>query len=336
VTAVTEGLVELAAAKIGMDRLEIRRRNLIRDDAHPHRARRALSSGTLASCFARKARKMMDYRALHAEQAKCAKGICCSIGFAQFIEVTNPSAAGVGGAKISAQDGATVKLDATGAIFSHRRFRTRPGAEAVIAQCVATSFGVPIERVRVIMGDTDNTPYGGGTGPRARPASAAKPPGRRAGVRQNVLAVAGSILQAKPDALDINNGVVVDASTGTERIGLDESRDRLFPSRHAAARLQAELMATRHYVPRAWAFAFTEDPGELPRSRRLGLRETAQALVRRGLRHRDQPASLTSKSAAAWCRASAARCSSFAATTSAGKCSTATWRLSRAYGGRNA
>src|SRR3954469_6678046 len=34
-TAVTEGLIELAAAKIGMDPLEIRRRNLIADDAHP-------------------------------------------------------------------------------------------------------------------------------------------------------------------------------------------------------------------------------------------------------------------------------------------------------------
>ena len=37
-TAVTEGLVELAAAKIGMDPLEIRRRNLIPDDAHPSSA----------------------------------------------------------------------------------------------------------------------------------------------------------------------------------------------------------------------------------------------------------------------------------------------------------
>ena len=43
-TAVTEGLVELAAAKIGMDPLEIRRRNLIRDDAHPSSGRPASSS----------------------------------------------------------------------------------------------------------------------------------------------------------------------------------------------------------------------------------------------------------------------------------------------------
>ncbi len=49
-TAVTEGLVELAAAKIGMDPLEIRRRNLIPDDAHPsvrpfrHQVRGAVAS----------------------------------------------------------------------------------------------------------------------------------------------------------------------------------------------------------------------------------------------------------------------------------------------------
>jgi len=55
-------------------------------------------------------------------------------------------------------------LDGTGAIFCHTGVSEQgQGAEAVIAQCVATSFGVPMDRVRVIMGDTDNTPYGGGT-----------------------------------------------------------------------------------------------------------------------------------------------------------------------------
>ena len=109
----------------------------------------------------------MDYAGLRAEQARLrANGIHRGIGFASFIEVTNPSAAfyGVGGARISAQDGATVRLDATGAVFCHTGVTEQgQGAEAVIAQCVATAFGVPIERVRVITGDTDNTPYGGGT-----------------------------------------------------------------------------------------------------------------------------------------------------------------------------
>lgn len=263
-TAVTEGLVELAAAKIGMDPLEIRRRNLIPDDAHPSQGPsgikfEALSHHeTLAHLDA-----MMNYAGLRAEQARLRKqGIYRGLGFASFIEVTNPSAAfyGVGGAKISAQDGATVRLDATGAIFCHTGVSEQgQGAEAVIAQCVATSFGVPIDKVRVIMGDTDNTPYGGGTWA-SRAAGIGGEAAWQAGkaLRGNVLAVAGSILQAKPEALDIRNAAVVDAATGTERLPLHElARIAYFRPDTLPAGIQAELVATRHYVPRAWAFAFT-------------------------------------------------------------------------------
>src|SRR5262249_13392154 len=111
--------------------------------------------------------RMMDYETLRAEQARLrGQGIHRGIGFASFIEVTNPSAAfyGVGGARISSQDGATVRLAATGAVFCHCGGAERGrGAEAVLPQCFATAFGVPIDRVRVITGGTDNTPYGGGT-----------------------------------------------------------------------------------------------------------------------------------------------------------------------------
>jgi carbon-monoxide dehydrogenase large subunit len=72
------------------------------------------------------------------------------------------------------------------------------------------------------------------------------------------VAVAASILQAEPKALDIRNGIVVDADTGRERIGLDEvARIAYFRPDTLPPGFQAELMVTRHYVPRAWAFAFT-------------------------------------------------------------------------------
>src|SRR5262249_26024402 len=133
------------------------------------------------------------------------------------------------------------------------------GAEAWVAQCVASSFGVPIEKVRVVTGDTDNTPYGGGTWA-SRAAGIGGEAGWQAGkaLRANVVAVAASILQAKPEALDIRNGIVVDAPTGAERIGLDEvARIAYFRPDTLPPGFQAELMATRHYVPRAWPFAFT-------------------------------------------------------------------------------
>src|ERR1700680_3195240 len=115
-TAVTEGLVELAAARIGMDALEIRRRNLIPDDGYPCAAPSGIKFELLSHHAAlEKLAAMMDYDRLRAEQGRFfVEGVHRGIGFASFIEVTNPSAAfyGVGGARISAQDGATVRLDA--------------------------------------------------------------------------------------------------------------------------------------------------------------------------------------------------------------------------------
>jgi carbon-monoxide dehydrogenase large subunit len=206
---------------------------------------------------------MMDYAALRAEQARLRdRGIHRGIGFASFIEVTNPSAAfyGVGGARISSQDGATLRLDSTGAVFVHSGVTEQgQGAEAVLAQCVATSFGVPIERVRVVTGDTDNTPYGGGTWA-SRAAGIGGEAAWQAGkaLRGNVLAAAASILQADPKALDIRSGIVVDADSGRERMGLDEvARVVYFRPDTLPPGFQAEFLVTRHYVPRGWPFAFT-------------------------------------------------------------------------------
>jgi carbon-monoxide dehydrogenase large subunit len=263
-TSVTEGLVDLAACKIGMDPVVFRRRNLIPDDAYPCAGPSGIKFEKLSHHAALdKLITMMRYDELRAEQAELRKqGLYRGIGLASFIEVTNPSAAfyGVGGARISSQDGATVRLDATGAIICASGVTEQgQGTEAVLAQCVASAFGVPIERVRVITGDTDNVPYGGGTWA-SRAAGIGGEAAWQAGkaLRANVVAVAASILQADPTALDIREGVVVDADSGRERIGLDEvARIAYFRPDTLPPGFQAELMATRHYVPRAWPFAFT-------------------------------------------------------------------------------
>src|SRR6202040_3177281 len=148
--------------------LELRRRNLIRDDAYPCGSASGLKFEQLSHhASLDKLVAMMDYARLrHEQETLRARGIHRGIGFAAFIEVTNPSAAfyGVGGARITSQDGATVKLDSQGAITIHSGVTEQgQGTEAVLAQVVASSFGVPLDRVRVVIGDTDNTPYGGGT-----------------------------------------------------------------------------------------------------------------------------------------------------------------------------
>jgi aerobic carbon-monoxide dehydrogenase large subunit len=262
--SVTEGLVDLAAQKIGMDPAEIRRRNLIADDAYPTDSPSGLKFELLShhACLD-KLLAMMDYPALRAEQtALREKGIYRGIGLASFIEVTNPSAAfyGVGGARISAQDGVTVRLDATGSVICNTSITEQgQGSEAITAQIVATAMGVAMDKVRVILGDTDNTPYGGGTWA-SRAAGIGGEAAWQAGkaLRENVLKAAATILQTAPETLDVDNSTIVDKSTRVERMALAElARVVYFRPDTLPSDFQAEFVATRHYVPRKYPFAFT-------------------------------------------------------------------------------
>jgi carbon-monoxide dehydrogenase large subunit len=108
-------------------------------------------------------------------------------------------------------------------------------------------------------GDTDVTPYGGGTWA-SRAAGIGGEAAWQAGqqLRLNILAVAASILQCGTEALDIRDGRVVDCDGGMERLSLAElARIAYFRPDTLPPGFQAELMAVRHYVPRAYPFAFT-------------------------------------------------------------------------------
>ena len=262
--SVTEGLVDLAAAKIGMDPVEIRRRNLIADDAYPCASPSGLRFELLSHHAAmNKLMTMMDYDGLRAEQtALRKKNIHRGIGIASFIEVTNPSAAfyGVGGAKISSQDGVAVRLDAQGAVICQTSITEQgQGSESLTAQIVGSVLGVSMSRVRVILGDTDQTPYGGGTWA-SRGAGIGGEAALQAAkiLRKNILDVAAAILQSSPSELDVADNAVVNATDGTPRIELRElARIVYFRPDTLPPGIQPELMATRHFVPREYPFAFT-------------------------------------------------------------------------------
>jgi carbon-monoxide dehydrogenase large subunit len=263
-TAITEGLADMAAEALGLDPAEFRRRNLFADDGYPAKSAQGMPFEKLSHhASLAKLLEMMNYDGLRKDQAAArARGVHRGIGLATFIEVTNPSAMfyGVGGARIAAQDGCVMRMDAKGNIHCATGVSEQgQGAEAVIAQVAATAVGVDMSRVRVTMGDTEITPYGGGTWA-SRAAGIGGEAAVQAGkaLRANILAVAGVMLQADPGALDIRAGVVVDADTGTERIPLDEvGRVVYYRGDTLPKDFQPELVAVRHYVPKAFPFAFT-------------------------------------------------------------------------------
>jgi len=69
-----------------------------------------------------------------------------------------------GGARISSQDGTTIRLEPSGRLTVISSVTEQgQGTDTILAQVAAATVGVAIEDVRVVTGDTMVTPYGGGT-----------------------------------------------------------------------------------------------------------------------------------------------------------------------------
>ncbi len=262
--ALTEGIIDEGARALGMDPAAFRRRNLIADDAYPYTFPSGLKFEKLShhQCLD-KLLEMMDYDGLRAEQkALREKGIYRGIGLAAMIEVTNPSPAfyGVGGARISAQDGATLRLDPSGMLNVLVSVTEQgQGTEAVFAQIAASMVGVSLDKVRVITGDTAVTPYGGGTWA-SRGAGIGGEAVLQAGkaLKTNILAVAGAVLSVDPATLDVIDNAVVDRLTRVEQMPLAEvGRVAYFRPDTLPMDFQSELTVTRHYTPREFGFTFT-------------------------------------------------------------------------------
>ena len=104
-TAITEGLVELAAAELGMDPLELRRRNMAPDDSYPRASVNGMPFENLSHQAAlARLEDMIGYAGLRRDrEAARADGLYRGIGFGALVEVSNPSPLfyGAGGAPIA-------------------------------------------------------------------------------------------------------------------------------------------------------------------------------------------------------------------------------------------
>ena len=262
--AVTEALVDRAAEALGLDPFEMRARNLVPDAGYPHVSATGYQFEKLShERSMSRLHEMMRYDDLRAEQAALrAKGIFRGIGIATFVEITNPGALfyGIGGARISAQDGAVVRLTPSGDVHCAISVTEQgQGTETIIAQIVAEQLGVTPQQVKVTTGDTDTTPSGGATWA-CRGAGIGGETALRAGrkLRDKILTLAGKILQADPSALALSNGQVVDRETGVSRLALAEigciatyRPDTLPPE------TDNSLTVAQHYAPTGHPFAFT-------------------------------------------------------------------------------
>ncbi|HVQ77653.1 MAG TPA: molybdopterin cofactor-binding domain-containing protein, partial [Candidatus Binatia bacterium] len=260
---VMDATVDRVARALGLDPVEVRRRNLLTADMYPYTAPTGLFFERLSheECLA-KVLEISGYASLCRERdALRARGVHRGLGLCVFLDLTAPGAQtyGVGGARISSQDGTTIRLEPTGKLTVLASVTEQgQGTDTILAQVAATAVGVRVEDVRVVTGDTLVTPYGGGTwGSRgaAIGGEATLLSGRA--LRENILRVAAAVRDVDPLALDIRDGQVVDARTGEVLLPLAElGRIAYFRPDTLPKDFQSELAVTRHYVPRHQPLAY--------------------------------------------------------------------------------
>jgi len=262
--AVMEAMVDRAARELDLDPVEVRRKNYVTADMYPHTSQTGYFFERLSHEEALdKLLRISSYEALCAERDELRKrGVYRGLGLCAFIELTTPGPAfyGVGGARISSQDGCTIKLEPSGKLTCMTGVTEQgQGTDTMIAQVVASAVGVTMDDVRVLTGDTMVSPYGGGAWA-SRGAGIGGEAALQTGkaIRDNILKVAAAILQCEPEDLDIRLGKIVDALTGEVRLELSElGRIAYFRPDTLPKDFQSELTVTRHYVPRHQGFAFT-------------------------------------------------------------------------------
>ena len=168
-TYLLERLVDVAAAEMGLDPAEIRRRNFIPRDAFPYQTPvvQCYDSGDYEAALD-KALLMADYSGFprRAEEAK-KRGRRRGIGLSSYVEACGiaPSAAvGQLGGGVGLWESAQVRFNPTGnvQVFTGTHSHGQ-GHETTFAQLVSDRLGVPFENIDVIHGDTARTQFGMGT-----------------------------------------------------------------------------------------------------------------------------------------------------------------------------
>ena len=152
-----ERLVDNAAAEMGIDRVELRRRNQVQPGQMPYKtpAGTQYDSGDFPALLDH-ALALADWDGF-AERAKQsrARGKLRGRGIGQYLEVTAPPQNEMGGIRF--EDDGTVTI-VTGTLDYGQ------GHASPFAQVLCDRLGVPFERVRLLQGDSDQLIAGGGTG----------------------------------------------------------------------------------------------------------------------------------------------------------------------------
>lgn len=254
---VMERLLDLAARELGIDKVEIRRRNLIPPEKFPYNnaiiyqdfAPLVYDSGNYLPALER-AVAMIGYdKFIQEEQPRLRReGKRVGLGLVTYVEGTG----------IGPYEGAKVTVEASGRVSVASGIGTQgQGHFTSFAQIVADQLGVDVRNVRLVTGDTSAFYWGAGTfASRGAVVAGNAINAAAAGVRKKILAKASEELEVDPEDLELVDGTVRVAGAPHTAIKLGDLAQRANPLRGAVKPgTEPGLEATDYFGPERGATA---------------------------------------------------------------------------------
>jgi aerobic carbon-monoxide dehydrogenase large subunit len=254
---VMERLMDKLARALGLDRAEIRRRNLIRPDQMPYEVGLkfrdgspvAYDSGDYPLCQA-EALELIDHAGFAARKiAARREGRHLGLGIANYVEGT-----GLGPYESSS---AWVRADGRIAVASGAAPQGQ-GHKTLLAQIAADALGVPMEEIEVTVGDTDAIRYGMNTfASRTTVNAGSSMLGATTRLRGKILGAAASILDEAPEDLTIAGRSVTTIRPSNKRLPLSQLRRIAggMPGMTAPEGFEPGLFTQEIFKPRQAAYA---------------------------------------------------------------------------------
>jgi carbon-monoxide dehydrogenase large subunit len=195
-----EVLLDHAARQIGIDPIELRRRNMLRRDELPWANPNGMSYDNISPMETlEQAVQKLDYDAFRAEQrAARAQGRYLGVGTCTYVEPTT------GASPFLSTEGATIRIEPSGKVNVYVAGGSAGNSlETTVVQLAADALGVTLSDVRTIQGDTAVTPFGGGTGGSRSGSMTAGAIGQTAAVlRERIVAIAAHRLGVAPEEIE--------------------------------------------------------------------------------------------------------------------------------------
>ncbi len=203
-----ERLLDKAARALSLDRAEIRRRNFVQPNEFPHEVGLIFQDGGPTTYDSgnypevqKRALKLIGWERFKKLQERWrAAGRYVGIGLANYVEGTG----------IGPYEGAHVRVDVRGHVYVSTAASTQgQGHYTTFAQIAASELGVPLEKVTVTTGDSSQFRWGSGTyASRAMTVAGSAVALAARAVREKAAQLAADLLEASPDDLEFENGVV--------------------------------------------------------------------------------------------------------------------------------